>query len=284
MRNTAVLYLAMNFQLQTLSFPELLKSSSNDECCEDVSYDIESLFTSFPVQETIDYMLQRIYVRTEIKRFWQKPIFKKLLSKLTKEYVFSVNDRIIKQIGGCPMGCPISVVFSDIYVSKMEEDIVAPMKSHFYKRYVADTYIRKNNEPQSFFQHVIVKKCQFGRQNAKKQRLTLTKNFISYNINFLTTLLLWYWRLDESYLQMTQLSNPCLESCHISFLWKKLLKVKVFNYLILMARIVKIIYLKMEVLLHWIWNLWWYEGLYKAYLLQQSTSQNTQFINAIQQY
>ena len=182
------------------------------------------------------------------------------------------------------MGSPISVVFSDIYVSKMEEDIVAPMKSHFYKRYVADTYIRKNNEPQSFFQHVIVKKCQFGRQNAKKQRLTLTKNFISYNINFLTTLLLWYWRLDESYLQMTQLSNPCLESCHISFLWKKLLKVKVFNYLILMARIVKIIYLKMEVLLHWIWNLWWYEGLYKAYLLQQSTPQNTQFINAIQQY
>ena len=117
----------MNFQLQTLSFPELLKSSSNDECCEDVSYDIESLFTSFPVQETIDYMLQRIYVRTEIKRFCKKPIFKKLLSKLTKEYVFSVNDRIIKQIGGCPMECPISVVFSDIYVSKMEEDIVAPM-------------------------------------------------------------------------------------------------------------------------------------------------------------
>ena len=36
----------------TFSFPKLLKNSSNDESYEDVSYDIESLFTSIPVQET----------------------------------------------------------------------------------------------------------------------------------------------------------------------------------------------------------------------------------------
>ena len=63
------------------------------------------------------------------------------LLKLTKECVFSVNNRLIKQIDGCPMGGPISAAFSDIYVSKMEEDIVTPMKPHFYKRYVDDTYI-----------------------------------------------------------------------------------------------------------------------------------------------
>ena len=49
-----------------------------------------------------------------------------------------------------PGGGPISVVFSDICVSKMEEDIVAPINSHFYKRYVDDAYIqRKKNEPDS---------------------------------------------------------------------------------------------------------------------------------------
>ena len=111
------------------------------------------MFTSIPVQETIDYILQRIYVRKEIKPFCKKSIFKKLLLKLTKECVFSVNNRLIKQIDGCPMGGPISVVFSDIYVSKMEEDIVTPMKPHFYKRYVDDTYIRrKKNEPDSLFE------------------------------------------------------------------------------------------------------------------------------------
>ena len=136
----------------TLSFPELLKNSSNDESGEDVSYDVESLFT-VPVQERIDYILQRIYVREEIKPFCKKTIFKKLLLKLTKECVFSVNNGLIKQIDDCPVRGPISVVFSDIYVSKMEEDIFAPMKRHFCKRYVDDTYIRrKKNQSDSLFE------------------------------------------------------------------------------------------------------------------------------------
>ena len=51
------------------------------------------------------------------------------------------------------MGVPIFVVFSYIYVSKMEEGIVAPMKPYFYKRYVDDTYIqRKKSEPDSLFE------------------------------------------------------------------------------------------------------------------------------------
>ena len=42
------------------------------------------------------------------------------------EFVFAANNRLIKKIDGCPMGGPIFVVLSDIYVCKMEEDIVAP--------------------------------------------------------------------------------------------------------------------------------------------------------------
>ena len=135
----------------TVSFPELLKNSSNDEFYE--SYGVESLFTSISVQETKDYILQRIYVRKERKPFCKKLIFKKLLLKLTRECVFSVNNRLVKQFDGCPTGGLISVVVSDIYVCKMEEDIVAPMKRHFYKRYVDDMYThRKKNELDSLFE------------------------------------------------------------------------------------------------------------------------------------
>ena len=50
------------------------------------------------------------------------------------------------------MGGPISAVLLDIYVWKMEEDIVAPSKPHFYKRYVDDTYVRrKKNETDEFY-------------------------------------------------------------------------------------------------------------------------------------
>ena len=41
------------------------------------------------------------------------------------------------------MGGPISVVFSDVFMCKMELDVVAPAKSIFYKGYVDDTYVRK---------------------------------------------------------------------------------------------------------------------------------------------
>ena len=50
------------------------------------------------------------------------------------------------------MGGPISVVLLDIYVCKMEEDIVTPSKPLFYKRYVDDTYVRrKKNETDELY-------------------------------------------------------------------------------------------------------------------------------------
>ena len=53
----------------TLSFPDLLKSApSDDDNDEDVSYDVESLFTSIPVQETIDYILYKIYVKNNFAK------------------------------------------------------------------------------------------------------------------------------------------------------------------------------------------------------------------------
>ena len=38
----------------TLAFPELLKNIENSDDYKDVSYDVESLFTSIPFKETID--------------------------------------------------------------------------------------------------------------------------------------------------------------------------------------------------------------------------------------
>ena len=102
----------------TLKFSNLLKSADTNARYKDVSYDVESPFTSIPNAETIEYILKRIYTNKELKPFCKKSIFKKLLIKLTKESVFSANNRLIKQIDGCPMGGPISVVFSDIYMSK----------------------------------------------------------------------------------------------------------------------------------------------------------------------
>ena len=137
----------------TLAFPELLKNIENSDNYEDVSYDVESLFTSIPIKETIDYIIHKIYIKNVIEPMCKKSIFKKLLIKLTKECTFSVNNGLIKQIDGCHMGGPISVVFADIYyMCKMEDDVVAPLKLIFYNLYVDDTYLRKKNTTEKLFE------------------------------------------------------------------------------------------------------------------------------------
>ena len=48
--------------IDTFTFPDLVKNASNSNEYEDVSYDVGSLFTSIPVEETINYIVDRIYV------------------------------------------------------------------------------------------------------------------------------------------------------------------------------------------------------------------------------
>ena len=80
----------------TLAFPELLKNIGNSNDYEGVSYDVESLFSSIPIKETIDYIIHKIYIKNVIEPMCKKSIFKKLLRKLTKECTFLVNSRLIK--------------------------------------------------------------------------------------------------------------------------------------------------------------------------------------------
>ena len=90
----------------------------------------------------------------------------KLLTKLTKECTFSVNNCLIKQFDGCPMDGPISVVFRDFYMCKMEYDVVVPVKPIFYKRYVDDTYVRrKKNTKDELFEKL---KTYHGNINIKR--------------------------------------------------------------------------------------------------------------------
>ena len=50
--------------------------------------------------------------------------------------VLSVTEKLLRQVDGCPMGGPISVVFSDLFMCKKELDVAVPAKTIFYKRYV----------------------------------------------------------------------------------------------------------------------------------------------------
>ena len=57
-----------------------------------------------------------------------KLIFRRLLIKLATECTFKFSSRFLKQVNGCTMGGPKSVTFSDIFMVKMESDVVIPCK------------------------------------------------------------------------------------------------------------------------------------------------------------
>ena len=96
----------------------------------------------FIKNDTIDYILDQIYVQQKLKPICSKLIFKRLLIKLSTEVTFTFNGKFCKQIDGCTMGGPLSVTFSDIYMTKMERDVVRPFNPIFYRRYVDDIYNR----------------------------------------------------------------------------------------------------------------------------------------------
>ena len=130
----------------------MLKSIENSNDNEDVSFDLESLFASIPIKETIDYIIHKMYTKKIIEPMCEKSVFPKLFIKLTRKYTFVVNNHLIKRTDGCPMGGPLSLVFVEIYMWKIQDDIVAPLKPTFYKRYADDTDVRrkKNTKDELF--------------------------------------------------------------------------------------------------------------------------------------
>ena len=109
---------------------------------EDVSYNVESLFINIPIKETINYIIEQIYVHKKLTPICLKLVFRRLLIKLATECTFKFNNRFLTQVDDCTMGGPLSVTFSHLYMFKMENDVVIPSKAIFYHRFVDDIYSR----------------------------------------------------------------------------------------------------------------------------------------------
>ena len=73
--------------------------------------------------------------------------------KLTTENTFIFQNKFYKQTDGCTMGGPLSVIMSDIFMTKLENDVVRPFNPPFYKRFVDDCITkRKRNEHDKLFE------------------------------------------------------------------------------------------------------------------------------------
>ena len=69
-------------------------SLQDDE--EDISYDVESLFTNIPMEETINYITEQIHVHKKLTPICSKLISGRLLIKLSTEFTFKFNSRFLR--------------------------------------------------------------------------------------------------------------------------------------------------------------------------------------------
>ena len=72
---------------------------------------------------------------------------------MCKACTFLADSKLIGQVDGSPMGGTISVVLSNIFCVKMEFNVVKPLKTKVYKRYVDYIYSKRiKNQPAKLFE------------------------------------------------------------------------------------------------------------------------------------
>ena len=106
-----------------------------------VSSDMSSLFTSVPLDFTIDVILRRIYMEKEIVTNITLNELKELLLLCTKNVHFSLNGQFYLQIDGIAMGSPLGPVIASILMVELERSLLPKLSSYMtsWKRYVDDT-------------------------------------------------------------------------------------------------------------------------------------------------
>ena len=80
---------------------------------------MDLLFTSIPLGDTKDFVLDEIYDGKKLEPFCKNLVFKKLFKKLCKGCTIFADGRLIRQVNGCGMGGLISVAVSNTFCVKM---------------------------------------------------------------------------------------------------------------------------------------------------------------------
>ena len=126
----------------TKNFVEKIKKEHipNDHLL--VSFDVKSLFTNVPLDETIEIILNRIYDKNEISTDITKSEMKELLNLCTKSVHFTFDGNIYVQNDGVAMGSPLGPVLTNIFMVELERSVIPFLmyKMKCWTRYVDDTF------------------------------------------------------------------------------------------------------------------------------------------------
>ena len=126
----------------TKDFVHKIRKQKIKDNYEMISFDVVSLFTSVPLDFTIDLILKKVYDEKLIATKLNREELEKLLQLCTKEMHFQYDGKIYRQVNGVAMGSPLGPVLANIFMVELEKSLVPTMQDEvaLWFRYVDDTF------------------------------------------------------------------------------------------------------------------------------------------------
>ena len=112
------------------------------------SFDVSSLFTNVPLDETIKICADALYDNLESQPCIPKEVFDRTtMDSATSTVELSFDNIIYRQIDGIAMGSPLGPALANIFVRYYEEKLFSEIsKPAVYFRYVDDIFAIFRNE------------------------------------------------------------------------------------------------------------------------------------------
>ena len=127
----------------TSAFINELQEFQFSEGDRSVSFDVKSLYTNVPLDETIKLISEKVYSDSSLSvPPFPKKVFTKLL-KFATSGMFLYRDTLYKQVDGVAMGSPLGPSLANFFLGYLEEQKFfsnSSISPKFYVRYVDDIF------------------------------------------------------------------------------------------------------------------------------------------------
>jgi len=109
------------------------------------SFDVDSLFTNIPLDETIDICVSKLFGRKRKFNGFSKIELKQLLQFAVKDSLFLFNEQYYIQCDGVAMGSPLGPTLANVFLCYWEDiwlkKCPKKFKPTYYRRYIDDIFV-----------------------------------------------------------------------------------------------------------------------------------------------